>query len=67
MRNWQKDRRLLLQTRLMADEKMLNFTDDMEELDIRYFPLVPTGHGVRELVNYVYEQIKTCRTRSLQA
>ncbi|NLM11363.1 MAG: GTPase ObgE [Clostridiaceae bacterium] len=45
----------------VADEKMLkNFTDDMEELGYKVFPIsAATGHGVRELVNYVYEQIKT--------
>lgn len=45
----------------VADEKMLkDFTGDMEKLGYKVFPIsAATGYGVKELVNYVYEMVKT--------
>jgi len=45
----------------VADEKAVKeFISDMENLGFKVFPIsAATGHGVKELVNYVYEMVIT--------
>lgn len=45
----------------VADENVLkDFTNDMERLNYKVFPIsAATGYGIRDLINYVYQQVKT--------